>query len=268
MRPSVFSNVSLEKSFEQDGIVSMPFLDEAELKALYAIYENNPLEAEGRNFHSTMFSSDPAYRKKIDVDIRAIILPKIKQVLNNYRLLFANFIVKNSSDETKVNIHQDWNFTSPDHVSVNIWIPLIDITVSTGLFYALKGSQRIFQNIRYTPMAPSTYADIENYIKDKSTPFQIKAGYALIYHGALVHFSEPNISGRTRIAVGAALIPADAPNLHYYKRGDKSEAIEIYQVDDNFYQGFDFYHEPEGVNKIGELASSPAPPSLNDLVRS
>jgi ectoine hydroxylase-related dioxygenase (phytanoyl-CoA dioxygenase family) len=188
-------------------------------------------------------------------------------VLSNYRLLFSNFIVKEPFADTKVNIHQDWNFTSPDHVSINIWIPLTDITASTGLFYALKGSHRSFQNIRYTPMAPDTYTDIENYIKEKSTAFQVKAGYALIYHGALVHYSGSNISGSVRMAVGGALIPAAAPNLHYYKRWGKGQAIEIYEVDNNFYHGFDFYQEPKGVNKIGELASSPALPSLNDLVR-
>jgi hypothetical protein len=257
----------MQKALAEDGIVNIPLLSESEIDELRSAFHETSENISERKFHSTMFVNDADYRKSVDEKIRKIILPKIQNHFSDYRMLFANFIVKESSSETGVDIHQDWNFTSPEFISFNIWIPLIDINQQTGLFHALRGSHRTFQNIRYTPYKENAYAGLRDFILKNADEFYVNAGSALIYHGALVHFSEPNISNRPRIAVGCSLIPKQASNLHYYKRFTDKKVLEIYEVNDAFYNKFDFFDEPKGVTKVGELNNYPELPALNELTR-
>ncbi|MES2619988.1 MAG: phytanoyl-CoA dioxygenase family protein [Bacteroidota bacterium] len=263
MSSPVFYSEALQQQFDADGIVSVPLLSNAEMLSLLNFYETTSAGTTDRKFHSTMFSSDAAYRKKIDEGIRKIVMEKINRVVNYYRILFANFIVKEPSVDTRVGIHQDWNMTAPEITSINVWIPLVDINEQTGLFYALKGSHGTFRNIRYTPYEDNAYAELENYILDNSTSFEVKAGSALIYHGGLVHFSEPNRSNALRIAVGCAMIPEGAPNLHFYKRDKNKKHLEVYKVSEEFYHCFNFLDEPKGVLKIDEIEAYETLPVSN-----
>lgn len=265
MNDNIFFSDTFQQAFNDEGIVKITLLSEDEISSLIELYNNSSKGIFDSKFHSTMFSNNPGYRKQTDTAIRKIILPKVNSVFNNYKLLFANFIVKEPSADTKVGIHQDWNFTSPEYTSVNIWIPLVDINEQTGLFYALKGSQCLFTNIRYTPYENDRYKEIENFTLTNSSPFKIKAGDALIYHGALIHYSAPNISNKIRIAVGGAIIPSEAPNLHYYKRGANKNELEVYEVNEEFYYSFDFFDEPKGVRKLSSIKLQDGIPSIEEL---
>lgn len=260
----IFLNDSLEKEFQEDGVVQIPMLTSEELN-YFATQYSDSYDLAKDVFHSTMFIKDPQYRKKTDEMIRGVMCEKLNKLIIDYRLLFCNFIVKQSSSESSVGIHQDWNFTSPDHTSLNIWIPLVDIDELTGTFYALKGSHKTFQNIRYTPYADNAYKDIEQYILERSTAYHPKAGEAIVYNGALVHYSRPNISGRLRVVIGMALIPKEAPNLHYYKRNTENSILEVYEANEAFYNSFDFYEEPKGVKKVAEISDYKSLPSGKDL---
>ncbi|GIV34459.1 MAG: hypothetical protein KatS3mg031_1994 [Chitinophagales bacterium] len=265
MSQTVFYDATLQQIFEREGIVSLPLFSKEELVYLQEIYQQTLPPSHGLSFHSTMFIPDMDYRKKTDQVLRSILSGKINRLLKEYRLLFANFITKEASPDTAVGIHQDWNFTSPEYLSLNIWIPLVDIDKKTGLFYALKGSHHVFSNLRYTPYETDAYAELENYIRKNATPFRVRAGEALIYHGAMVHFSDPNISGQPRIAVGCALIPQSAPNLHYYRR-PQDKKIEIFTVDESFYHSFNFFERPARAEKTGELNACPGLPALSELI--
>ena len=265
MSSNTFFSDSIRQLFNKEGIVKIPFLNEVEIASLIEIYKNTSKDISKGKFHSTMFIKNVVYRKQTDAAIRKIVLPQINNIINGYKLLFANFIVKESSAETGVGIHQDWSFTSPEYTSVNIWIPLVDINEQTGLFYALKGSQRLFTNIRYTPYENDRYKEIENFTLTNSSPFKIKAGDALIYHGALIHYSAPNISNKIRIAVGGVIIPSEAPNLHYYKRGVNKNELEVYEVNEEFYHSFDFFDEPKGVRKLSTIKLQDGIPSIEEL---
>jgi ectoine hydroxylase-related dioxygenase (phytanoyl-CoA dioxygenase family) len=265
---TVFSDTSNQATFETEGVIQVPFLSNAEVAALTEIYQTQFGGASDRAFHSTMFVNNALYRKRADEAIRAVIQTKLKKLLVGQRLLFANFIVKESSSDTAVGIHQDWNFTTPECRSLNVWIPLVDINETTGLFYALRGSHRSFENIRYTPYPPDLYQPISDYVTSHATAYQPKAGEAIVYDGAVVHFSSPNTSGRIRIAIGMALIPEGAPCVHYYRRDMTSTVLDVYETNEAFYQRFNFFDEPKGVAKIGELSAYKQLPSVEDLVKS
>jgi ectoine hydroxylase-related dioxygenase (phytanoyl-CoA dioxygenase family) len=253
MNQGVFFSEDLQRRFHRDGIVKIPMLDKEDIEQLRSFYDSGSSGLSDRKFHSTMFINNAEYRKKANDQIQQIILNKVNTMINNYKMPFANFIVKEVDADTRVGIHQDWNFTSPEYTSINVWIPLVDINEQTGLFYGLKGSHRTFRNLRYTPYEDNRYEGLEPFILKNSEAFSVKAGEALIYDGALIHFSDPNMSAFMRIAIGAVMIPAEAPNLHYYKRDSNKKTVEVYKVNDAFYQSFDFFEEPKGVEKISEI---------------
>ncbi len=255
-----------QTAFDRDGFVIIPLLTQEEVEELSLIYEATGKNTENRNFHSTMFINDSEYRKNTDAAIRSVIYPKVTSLLKNFRLLFSNFIVKENSVDTRVDIHQDWNFTTPDFLSINIWIPLTDIDTQTGLFHILKGSHHSFRNIRYTPHPNNAYATLENFIRTNSTACALKAGYAIVYHGAAVHFSDANISAKKRLAIGAVFIQEGAPAVHYYKRDSNNNVLELYATNESFYNHFNFETEPTGVSKIGEISSYNDLPSEEDLI--
>ena len=266
MSPFIFLSADQQEVFDRDGILKIPFLDQGQIAAIEDLYYSLTADREGRNFHSTMFIKDTGYRKEVDLRLREIVTSSIDNLFEQYRLLFANFIVKESGDDTFVGIHQDWNFTSPDIRSINIWIPLVDINGETGLFRALKGSHHTFKNLRYTPYEDDRYRHVEHYILQHSSAYSVRAGEALIYDGALIHFSDANVSPIARIAIGMSFIPSQAPNLHYYKRHSDKRDVEIYEVDEKFYQTFDFLGEPKNVKKIYQVKEYPSVPILKELV--
>jgi len=262
LNPHVFRDDKLNVIFEREGIVQIPLLNTDDLESLRALYESIPASHGDRSFHSTMFINDPAYRKLIDAALREFILPKIFGYLEGFEMLFANFIIKEPSANTAVAIHQDWNFCAPEHLSFNIWIPLVDINEQTGRFYALKGSHKIFNNIRYTPYENDRYDGVKEYVLSHSSAFTPLAGEALIYHGAVIHYSDSNISNNRRLAIGCVMVEKNVPLLHYYRPFPGDKRLEIYAVDPIFYNSFDIFNAPEGVDKVGEIDRYPGLPSF------
>jgi hypothetical protein len=260
-----FHNKSHEQLFSTEGILDIPFITKLDVELLLQLYHQTPKDNLDNRFHSTMFFDSVDYRKKTSSAILAILGNKIENLLLDYHVLFANFIVKEPNGDTSVGIHQDWSFTSPEYLSLNIWIPLCDINEQTGLFYGLKQSQKVFKNIRYTPYENDRYSALEPIIRANSTAYKINAGSALIYDGALVHYSDSNRSNQSRIAIGIVIIPKLAPNFHYYKKNINEKCVEIYKVNDSFYTTFDIFKKPENVTKFGELSDYPGLPSALEL---
>lgn len=247
------TDILFDSDLEIKGIKKVLLLDEQVIKAALQLYVRLLPQTEMPDFHSTMFFPNESYRKEASAGIQQILGSTLDKILPGYRVLFANFIVKEASPDTAVGIHQDWNFTTPEFPSYNVWIPLVDIDKTTGLFYALHGSHKTFTNIRYTPYPTDAYAHLEVQIREKSTPYAIPAGTALVYHGGLVHYSGPNLSGKQRLAIGCALIPKHAPNVHYYRPTQNAGYLEVYSVNETFYHSFNFNEAPKSVIKSDEI---------------
>ncbi len=262
----VFNNDISENQFTDDGILKIKLLHDEDVSRLQNIYERFRPNTEAYRFHSTMFIKDAGYRQQISNEIQNLIGDKILGLFNNYKILFANFIVKEPGGNNRVDIHQDWSFTDDSrYTSVVLWLPLTDINEHTGLFFALKRSHTFLHNIRFTPYPEKAYEHLRKYVLEHSDVYHLKAGEAVIYHGALIHFSEPNISLKKRLAIGIVLIPSEAPNYHYYKRSAESKNLEVYEVNEAFYHNFDFYDEPKGARKVSEISEYAGLPLASEL---
>ena len=247
----IFRDTSLEKKFERDGFVILPFLSSNELQALTQSYQLLEAPPANQGFHSTMMSDNEALRKKVDEEIKSKLSACVSGLLKGYKILFANFIVKESVAQSEVGVHQDWTYANEDLFStVNFWIPLTTVSDTNGPLYIVSGSHRLPTSIRFTPYQTPPWKNLFEKIKSMGIKCEVKPGEAVLYHPAVLHFSPPNLSGTPRVAVGMVSIPKEATPLHYYKNENSQiEELEKYEVNPEFFYSFEIDKKP-GKNAI------------------
>jgi len=132
-----------------------------------------------------------------------------------------------------VGIHQDWNYVDEQQArSFNVWISLVPSRPNNGGLFVLPGSQQLRQPVRYTPFDGQLYEKYQKKIKRRSIGLNLKAGQAVIYDSALIHFSNENKSKEVRYACGCVCIPENTNAIHYFKEGD---SLLCYKTDSQFY---------------------------------
>lgn len=255
----IFLDDYQEDLFRQQGYIIQPFLAEEEVEELTNYYYANQHQEADSEFHATMGVDDAHYREQIDNKIKAVSKSKTAKYLSSYRILFSNFIIKESGNDSDVGVHQDWSYMNDtEGTSVNVWVPLVDTDESNGCLYVWPGSHRFSSNVRYTP-----YGDVQGkeVVVENAMPVRAKKGEAIIYQSGIFHFSGVNMSGKTRPAIGMVCIPEEAHSYHYFKVQENGHSkIEAYQVDTSFYYHYVLNQQPTGYPKVKELD---APPELN-----
>ena len=111
----------------------------------------------------------------------------------------------------------------------------------------LPGSHRLITPVRYTPYFSYAYEPFFNQIKEYSKPVIAQAGEAVIYNSRLIHYSPPNLSGKTREAVGMVTVPAEAKPIHLFRPDVESEEIEVFEVNESFFHDFKIGERPRST---------------------
>lgn len=241
----ILNTLEADRVFRKEGIVQLPLISKSLAAQLQFFFNsmNGNLEL---GFHSTMFHPDPAYRKEVMSVLSEILHLPLKDLLPDYRILFANYILKRGGGGNKVGWHQDWSMTDEEiKPSVNVWIPLTDLSMERGGFFAWKGSHLFSRNIRYTPYPEDAYTAVEEMAWENAEEFYPAAGDALVYDGRILHASGPNLHPEPRLAVGVALVPESQPAYHFYCRTDGS--LHRYESSTDFYYDLNLYSEPEAA---------------------
>ena len=248
----IFNDISLQQAYEVNGFVKVAFLSAGEVDALISAYSDLQADHQGLKFHSTMHHDDLEYRKKVDQAIRKIVAPHVQRILKEYRVLFANYIVKEPGEQSVVGVHQDWNYLDEGkYSSMNIWCPLVDTTPQNGQLHVLKGSHNLPSPIRYTPYRMPEYAGYFDTIKAHSETLVLKAGEAVVYNSGLLHWSPPNLSDQVRPAIGFVNIPQEAQSLHYFRHAEKEDQLEVLEVAEEFYFTVKLGEFPQGYTSRG-----------------
>ncbi|QIR37180.1 glycosyltransferase [Tolypothrix sp. PCC 7910] len=79
----------------------------------------------------------------------------------------------------------------------------------------------------------------------------MKAGQALIYDKRLFHGSPPNTTTFTRIAAICSLVPQNILTHFCYRESLTSNKLEVFEVEDEFYDHYTVGQKPEGVKSLG-----------------
>lgn len=249
----VFRDPDHEAQYQSEGGVVVPLLDADDLARLLHVYASESPNI-GLGFHATLFSRDEGYRTRVDAAVQSVLAPRVAALLDDYRPVVGNFVVKEAGQEDSVvPVHQDWTLVDETTMrSINVWCPLVDTTADNGQLQVFKGSHRLANVLRGAffpnPFMALTPLIMERYL----TALPLRAGEALVYDHALVHASPPNRSASPRIAVNMALVPAEAPLFHaHLDRADPGALPEIFAVNERFFLRNVPGERPTGVPSLG-----------------
>ena len=237
MRPRFISN-ELQRKFEVDGFIKIQLLSSEEVQKLANAYKSVKEEHEKINipYITTSHSNNAELITRVDGILQEIMAPAINKYMDNYKLLFGNYLVKMPLKNSDTEPHQDITFVDESRfTSVNVWVALQDINKENGCMYFLKGSHNLISTLRPTHNYPWAYEFVKNEIKNNSESFTAKAGEAFIFNHAVVHGSFANKTSEPRLAAVIAAYHGDADLLHYYlPEGEKSKVKKFSMTKEAF----------------------------------
>lgn len=236
------------KKLHKDGyVISSERINAEELKSLEAFYYQHAREHNG--FHTTFDLQSAEAKRLINRRLIKAIDPHVKTLFPDYRLVVANFVVKEPSKDSFLPFHRDWSVVDELRFSgYSIWFPLIDLNQENGAIGFCKGTHKNAPRYR-SPSNPAGL--IETSVElEKNVEFpRIEAGQLAVFNHATVHCSKANNSSRPRIAVTAVIVPKEAKGLHYFFEENGSKML-TYEVDEEFYFQYEIGAQmPKGVKK-------------------
>lgn len=279
---NIFNDESLEKEFEKNGFVRVPFLNSDEVNELKELFfstlpssggqikaeETGVEDANFISYDFTFIDKNIDYKREVFKLISSRFENHMNRLLANYRPIIANYIRKKSATG-EVPLHQNWAFADEEKcTTVSIWCPLVDSTKENGTLQVVPGSHKRFGKYR-GPMVPWELDKIKSAIIDNYlTPLETKAGECVILDDSIVHYSAINKTEGLRLAIQLICVPKEIPSLHYHmdQSNDKTQ-IKVLQVEDDFYMEFNPWKKPENIKEIGSKVFSNRQLSEKEFVK-
>ncbi|MCB9234517.1 MAG: phytanoyl-CoA dioxygenase family protein [Bacteroidia bacterium] len=249
---TIFRDPALQAAFAKDGLVTVPLLSRGEAEDLLAFYQSLPMQSR-EGFHASMFQPDAALRRAADDQIRAVAAAKTLALLQGYRDLYANFMVKEPGTASAMKVHQDWTYVDESRfTSLAVWFPLLDTSATNGGLVFAPGTQRIFNPVR-GPGVKCPYEQVDDLLRTEfAREISLKAGEAVIWEHRVVHWSPPNQSDRARVAATIILVPEAAEVFHYWRNDHLPfDQVEQFAVSHDFFMEYDILAGPKGQRSLG-----------------
>lgn len=258
MPQSIVKDAELKETIEREGFAVAPFLDDAALNILRAIYEqeHSISSNEGGMFYS-LYSQNLDYRARVDQEVGQVMKPILDQFFDAYKTVLNGFIVKIPGPKSGFLIHQDTTgLDERQYSSLSVWVPLWDIGPQDGAMCMVRRSHKMFYPYRGISFA-FPFDKIHSTVKRYLEPIYMKAGEAIIFDQRTLHASLPNLTGKNRVVVVSGLFPQEAEFRMCYRENDDAP-IEIYRQSDDFILKYPrFMHDcrtrPVAGEKIGEV---------------
>jgi len=255
---STFFDAQVQQVLEHDGFAVIPFLDADEVATLRASYDRlgRAPGDPGKACISTFHTYDADYKAATSEAILEIFRPHIEATFDRQRIIPCNFLVKWPGAASGFGLHQDLSLVDErEHRSVEVWVALEDTNDQNGQLWFAPGSQSWVPTLRGIQMFPFAYGNVARRIIDRhSVPVPLKAGEAIVFNHATVHFSMPNRTDVPRLVAITDLIPVEAPHLHFF--GDGRGAVDAYEIDESFWvdnNPFTLFTPPAAARNLGRV---------------
>lgn len=239
----VFRDENHQREFEKNGFIILPFYTPQEISELEALYYRlHPKDEQG--FFPSTFSNNKQYRTEADSEIRRIGSRSIEQYCKDVKVVCGSFIVKAPGPDSGMCVHQDMSLVDESRFTgINIWVPLVDLTIENGTLFVLPGSHRLFPTYRSSSI-PEFFSDVMDDMIDYLQPVIIKAGQAVFFDQSIVHFSPPNFSNKIRIVTNTYFTHKSTEfRTYYWNKEQADNKIEVFAQDDNFMTDFEQFGE-------------------------
>lgn len=232
-----FREAGDQARFEQQGYLTVPFLDGHQVDELRVLWQEvAPEQLEG--IYSNVHEPDLDTNRRVDEAITAAFAPGAARVFDGAHLGGGSFLVKGTGPDSASTLHQDWNNVEEDRaVSLSIWAPLVDVGPDNGELLVLPGSHRLRHSIRSLD-TPSLYLDFSDDLDAHLVAVPLRAGEAVLYAHNLFHGSRPNRTDSIRVAAVSGVLPNGARNVHYRRRiGEEPASFDVLEIERDFYFG-------------------------------
>lgn len=256
----------LDTILQRDGYILGNFIPSDVLNSLISFYQNNQPNNPDP-FHTTHFSKDSSYKKKINDGLIKILQPVWDLLLENSTPIFANFMIKAGDGNNAMPLHADWTYVDePNYQSIAMWIPLVDTSTENGCLGVIPHSQHLSKHIRGPRITQILPPYDTMLIKKRGKLLPLKKGQAIIYNHRLLHYSSSNNSGYIRPAINISIVPTGIKIFHFtIPEGYKQ--IHKYAVDDyNFFIHYNNFQLPT----LGESKTYIEPstvPTIHNSIR-
>lgn len=265
MPQRIFRDRHLERAFQRDGYVVVPFVDQSVRDELLEVYRSVGSGIES-GYYASVHSADDDYKAEVDREITRRFWPRLDAILLDHEPIIGAFMVKHPGPGSGVPAHQDWICTDERIAgAINCWVPLTDLDDEVGGFSVLPGSLRYLDGLRGSPSFPTRFDGLGDRIHEElMVDLEVPPGSAVIYDGRLLHATRPNRSDATRVVAYLNATVARTPRRHYFRNEDGD--VEVYEVARDFHTSFSIGQRPDGRLIETLVGYQPEPLSFEAIV--
>lgn len=243
MSKRIFLSDENQALFERQGFIVLPFLTQNEVAELDAFFDELHPELHGSGFVSGSYSNDFDYKKRASDGIVKVFSRRYAEIFTNYAPFGGAFLYKVPGENSALAAHQDWTIVDElQHVALNCWVPLCDVTMENGPLMIMPGSHFDRHNVVRAPTVPFFFSGNEDLVMQQLVPMEVKAGTAVILNQSVIHYSPPNRSDKVRKAITAGIKSGGAQMYFHYKEPDREE-LEVREMNDDFLIRFENFYE-------------------------
>ncbi len=229
----IIQEPELDARFKRDGYLRVGILDDFTVQQLRKLYEetrhDHEIVAAKNPFHSTQDTSDSELIKKVDSKAKEVLNPLVNDHFKDFKLLTANFLVKEPGPESVLHPHQDWNFVDESQsFSFNLWIPLEPTDKTNGCLRFLPGSHRITPTVRANDRYPWAFQHVIDLLESRLVDVPTNKGECVLLDHSVVHGSYANMTNVPRVALVLGICPKYAELRHYVSSDGRT--LSIYRL--------------------------------------
>lgn len=243
-----------QQHFEEKGyVVVNNFLTPEEVKHYYDYYmgkfekgETHKAERyEERYAEFTVIYAEEQFRRTIYTKLTEELVPRCNQVLQSYKPIIANYIMKLPGGKGHVPLHQNWSLVNEEEfTSVSVWIALVDMGPENGMLSFVDGSHKHFRFPRGY-WNGQRLDNIQEYVLGNNLleGQRVKAGDAIILDDSILHYSSLNQTPNTRLSMQIIMIPEESQGIYFHREHPGNDQydgeVEIFAIDEEFFFGFE-----------------------------
>jgi hypothetical protein len=253
MSKEIFIRDDHQNLFDKQGFIVLPFIGEDEIKELNTLFDTlHPTLPQG-GFFSGSYSPDFEYKKKVSDSIVKVFTASYERLFKNFTPFGGAFLFKVPGSNSELSAHQDWTIVDErEHVALNCWVPLCDVTLENGPIMILPGSQYDNYNVIRCPTLPFFFSGEEALVIKELIPMEVKAGTAVILNQSVIHYSPSNRSNKVRKAITAG-VKSKGAQMHFHYKVPQEDRLEVFKMEDNFLISFnDFFNDIGKRPYLGE----------------
>ncbi len=238
MAKRIFKDAAQQELFDRQGFIVLPFITAEEISELNRLFDELHPDISASGFFSGSYSSDFDYKKKVSDAIVRIFARAYEELFIDYTPFGGAFLYKVPGANSELAAHQDWTIVDEkEHVALNCWVPLQDITPDNGPIMILPGSHYDNYNIIRAPTLPFFWQSHEDMVKRELLPMIVPAGTAVILNQSVIHYSPDNRSDKVRRAITAG-VKSRGAQMRFHYRIPGQDQLEVFEMDDDFLISF------------------------------